>query len=98
MPSPSSLAIATSAVLRLLKEEISYQKELVDQEATIKIFQEKIAAGHTSEDGNDEFMLKQQVMPSKPQSRNLRDTNRMDLANGRSADQGCVRATQTENF
>ncbi len=61
MPAPSQLTIATSAVIRLLKEELSYHKELVDQEAKVKILEEKIKAGQASEDGNDEFMLKQQV-------------------------------------
>ena len=61
MPAPSQLTIATSSVLRLLKEEISYHKELVDQEAKVKILEEKIKSGQSSEDGNDEFMLKQQV-------------------------------------
>lgn len=61
MPAPSQLSIATSSVLRLLKEEISYHKELVDQEAKVKISEEKIRAGHVTSDGNEEFMLKQQV-------------------------------------
>lgn len=61
MPAPSQLAIATSSVLRLLKEEISYHKELVDQEAKVKILEEKIKADQVTNDGNEEFMLKQQV-------------------------------------
>jgi tubulin-specific chaperone A len=61
MPAPSQLAIATSSVLRLLKEEVSYRKELVDQEAKVKVLEEKVKSGQASEDGNDEFMLKQQV-------------------------------------
>ena len=61
MPAPSQLTIATSSVLRLLKEELSYHKELVDQEAKVKILEEKIKNGQSSEDGNDEFMLRQQV-------------------------------------
>ncbi|KAF4123981.1 tubulin-specific chaperone A [Geosmithia morbida] len=62
MPAPSQLAIATSSVLRLLKEELSYHKELVDQEAKVKVLSEKIKAGPKSEDGNDEFMLKQEKL------------------------------------
>ncbi|KAJ6446032.1 tubulin binding cofactor A domain-containing protein [Purpureocillium lavendulum] len=62
MPAPSPLAIASSSVQRLLKEEASYHKELAQQEAQVKALEDKIkgAGGATSEDGNDEFMLKQQ--------------------------------------
>ncbi|KAK7414312.1 tubulin folding cofactor A [Neonectria punicea] len=59
MPPPSQLAIATSSVTRLLKEEVSYHKELAQQEAQIKALQEKIESGQGNEDGNGEFMLKQ---------------------------------------
>lgn len=61
MPAPSPLVIATGAVLRLVKEENSYHKELVDQEKKVKDLEDKIASGQGSEDGNDEYMLKQQV-------------------------------------
>ncbi|KAI6785834.1 uncharacterized protein J7T54_006173 [Emericellopsis cladophorae] len=60
MPAPSQLTIATSSVLRLLKEEITYHKELVDQEAKIKILEEKINSGAVTSDDNQEFMLKQE--------------------------------------
>ncbi|UNI14864.1 tubulin folding cofactor A [Purpureocillium takamizusanense] len=61
MPAPSPLAIATSSVERLLKEEKSYHQELAQQEAQVKALEDKIKArGAASEDGNDEFMLKQQ--------------------------------------
>lgn len=66
MPAPSQLSIATSSVLRLLKEEISYHKELVDQEAQVKVLEEKIKAAQVTSDGNEEFMLKQQVGLSAP--------------------------------
>lgn len=52
---PSKLAIATSAVKRLVKEEASYHKELEQQEARIK----KLEGG--SEDENAEYQLKQEV-------------------------------------
>lgn len=68
MAPPSQLSIATAAVLRLLKEEISYHKELVDQEAKVKILQETIKSGSTSGDGNEDFMLKQQVCLYTPAS------------------------------
>ncbi|KAH7170934.1 tubulin binding cofactor A [Dactylonectria macrodidyma] len=59
MPPPSHLAIATSSVNRLLKEEASYHKELAQQEASVKSLQEQIKNGLGNEDGNGEFMLKQ---------------------------------------
>ncbi|VUC28669.1 unnamed protein product [Clonostachys rosea] len=62
MPAPSPLVIATGAVLRLVKEENSYHKELVDQEKKVKALEDKIASGQGSEDGNDEYMLKQQKL------------------------------------
>ncbi|PHH67841.1 hypothetical protein CDD82_1066 [Ophiocordyceps australis] len=62
MPPPSSLAIASSAVSRLLKEEASYREELVGQEAQVRALEDKMAAAVNGEagDGNEEFMLKQQ--------------------------------------
>lgn len=63
MAPPSQLAIATSAVQRLVKEEVSYHKELTQQEARL----EKIIASN-DEDENAEFQLKQEVgcPPSHP--------------------------------
>lgn len=61
MPAPSPLAITTSSVQRLLKEEASYHKELADQEKTVKTLQDKFNAGATDEDDNEAFMLKQHV-------------------------------------
>ncbi|KAM5381044.1 hypothetical protein ACJZ2D_003159 [Fusarium nematophilum] len=60
MPPPSHLAIATSSVNRLLKEEASYHKELEQQEAEVKALQEKIDKGEGDDDGNGNFILKQQ--------------------------------------
>jgi hypothetical protein len=48
-------------VTRLLKEEASYHKELADQEAQVKKLEESISNGGGDEDGNAEFMLKQNV-------------------------------------
>ncbi|KAI9171410.1 hypothetical protein HJFPF1_00893 [Paramyrothecium foliicola] len=59
MPPPSQLAIATSSVRRLMREENSYRKELVDQEKKVKLLEEKIKNGESDEDGNGEFMLRQ---------------------------------------
>ncbi|KAI9736834.1 MAG: hypothetical protein M1818_005885 [Claussenomyces sp. TS43310] len=55
MAPPSSLAIATSVVQRLVKEEASYHKELEKQEARLQQTQ-------ASDDGdeNKEYQLKQE--------------------------------------
>lgn len=57
MPAPSPLVIATSALNRLVKEEISYHKELEQQSARIA----KLEAGEDADNENAEFILKQQV-------------------------------------
>jgi tubulin-specific chaperone A len=56
MPAPSKLAIATSSVQRLVKEERSYRKEQIQQEERI----EKLQGG--SSDENAEYLLKQEVL------------------------------------
>lgn len=56
MAPPSPLAIATGSVQRLVKEEASYHKELMAQEAHL----EKLLAS-TEEDENKEYTLKQEV-------------------------------------
>lgn len=56
MAPPSQLAIATSAVNRLVKEEASYHKELEQQQARI----EKLKQGSSDEE-NAEWNLKQEV-------------------------------------
>lgn len=61
MPPPSHLAIATSSVLRLLKEESSYHKELAEEESKAKALEDRIKGGQADADGNDEYMLKQRV-------------------------------------
>ncbi|CAO2653927.1 Nn.00g106600.m01.CDS01 [Neocucurbitaria sp. VM-36] len=54
MAPPSKLAIATGVVLRLVKEEASYHKEIEQQEARIK-------KSETSEgDENAEYTLRQE--------------------------------------
>lgn len=55
MAPPSKLAVATSSVNRLVKEETSYHKELEQQQARIKKLEE------TPGDENAEYMLKQEV-------------------------------------
>ncbi|KAH7409932.1 tubulin binding cofactor A [Phaeosphaeria sp. MPI-PUGE-AT-0046c] len=54
MPPPSKVAIATGSVLRLVKEEASYHKEIVQQEERIK----KLEA--SDGDSNKEYTLKQE--------------------------------------
>ena len=61
MPAPSQLAIATSSLQRLTKEEVSYHKELQMQQRRIDQL-EKEQTEETDEDrGNHEFQLKQEV-------------------------------------
>lgn len=57
MPAPSQLAIATSALNRLVKEEASYHKELEQQSARIA----KLEAGEGADDENVEYILRQHV-------------------------------------
>lgn len=57
MPAPSPLAIATSSLNRLVKEEASYHKELEDQSARIA----KLEAGEGADDENAEYILRQHV-------------------------------------
>lgn len=56
MAPPSQLAIATSAVNRLVKEEASYHKELEQQQARIA----KLEQGG-NDDENADFIFKQEV-------------------------------------
>lgn len=53
----SQLEITTSSVIRLVKEEASYQSELKQQEARVK----KIEAGEGEDDENKEYLVKQEV-------------------------------------
>jgi tubulin-specific chaperone A len=57
MPAPSPLAIATSVLNRLVKEEVSYHKELEQQHVKIA----KLEAGEGADDENADFILRQQV-------------------------------------
>ena len=53
MAPPSQLSIATSSLLRLIKEEASYHKELQEQLARIESLDK--------EDENADYILKQEV-------------------------------------
>lgn len=55
MPAPSKLAIATSSLTRLLKEESSYHKELEQGLERVK----KLEASNEGE--NADFQMKQEV-------------------------------------
>jgi tubulin-specific chaperone A len=55
MAPPSKVAIATGSVLRLVKEEASYHKEIAQQEERIK----KLESSEGDE--NKEYTLRQEV-------------------------------------
>jgi tubulin-specific chaperone A len=56
MAPPSKLAVATSVLRRLVKEEASYHKEIEHQAARIK----KLESSTEDEDGNAEYTLRQE--------------------------------------
>ena len=53
----SQLEITTSSVLRLVKEEASYHREMQQQEERIK----KLESDQTNDDENKEYLAKQEV-------------------------------------
>lgn len=55
----SQLEIHTASLLRLVKEEASYHKEL--QQQTERIQRLEAANGFDDDDGNKEYTLKQEV-------------------------------------
>lgn len=59
MPPTAPLAIATSSVLRLVKEEASYHKELEEQTKRVAKLESETG---DDEDGNREFLIKQEVL------------------------------------
>jgi len=60
MPPPTPLAIATSSVQRLIKEEASYHKELSAQEARLAQLQTAQATANGNADENADFQLRQE--------------------------------------
>jgi len=56
MPAPTKLAIATSSVKRLVKEEASYHKELAQQQGRIEKLEQ------SANDEEIEYQLKQEVV------------------------------------
>ncbi len=63
MPPPSPLAIATSSLTRLSKEESSYRTELASQQKRLQSLQASTAP---DEDGNRDFQIEQEVRPPPP--------------------------------
>ncbi len=57
MAPPSQLSIATSSLLRLVKEEASYHKELAQQQSRLQ----KLEQGGGDE--NADYTIKQEVRP-----------------------------------
>jgi len=66
MPPPSPLGIATQSVLRLVKEETYYHKELAGQQARVKKLEEDIQGGNVGGDQNAEYVLRQEVCRYSP--------------------------------
>lgn len=60
MPAPSPLAIATSSVTRLTKEESSYRTELLSQQKRLQSLEASTAP---DEEGNRDFQIEQEVRP-----------------------------------
>ncbi|KAH7376079.1 hypothetical protein B0T11DRAFT_271559, partial [Plectosphaerella cucumerina] len=59
MVAPTQLSIATQSVTRLLREDISYQKELLDSQGKVATLEAEVQSGKPDEDGNRAHMLKQ---------------------------------------
>ena len=62
MPPPSPLAISCSSVQRLLKEESTYRAELASQERRLQ----KLESDDGEDDGNREYLIKQEVSRFEP--------------------------------
>jgi tubulin-specific chaperone A len=59
MAPPSKLAVATGSVLRLVKEEASYHKEIAQQQERIKKLEDSVG------DENKEYTLRQEASRSR---------------------------------
>lgn len=62
MAPPSALAVATSSVQRLVKEETYYHKELASQQTRVEKLEKDIKDGSKDLDENAEYVLKQEVL------------------------------------
>ncbi|ROW16294.1 hypothetical protein VPNG_01896 [Cytospora leucostoma] len=60
MAPPSPLAVATSSVQRLVKEELYYHKELASQQTRVEKLEKEIKEGSKDSDENAEYVLKQE--------------------------------------
>ena len=61
MAPPTPLAVATSSVQRLVKEEAYYHKDLASQHARIAKLEKDIGEKSADLDENAEYVLKQEV-------------------------------------
>lgn len=66
MAPPTPLAVATSSVQRLVKEEAYYHKDLASQQARIEKLEKDISEKSSDLDENAEYVLKQEVCPPHP--------------------------------
>lgn len=66
MAPPTPLAVATSSVQRLIKEEAYYHKDLASQEARIAKLEKDIAEKSADLDENADYVLKQEVCHFPP--------------------------------
>lgn len=66
MAPPTPLAVATSSVQRLVKEEAYYHKDLASQEARIAKLEKDIAEKSADLDENADYVLKQEVCHPSP--------------------------------
>lgn len=66
MAPPTPLAVATSSVQRLVKEEAYYHKDLASQEARIAKLEKDIAEKSADLDENADYVLKQEVCQTLP--------------------------------
>ena len=57
----SPLEINTSSLLRLVKEEASYHKELQQQSERVKVLEGSNGNGVVDEDGNRDYTIRQEV-------------------------------------
>lgn len=71
MAPPTPLAVATSSVQRLVKEEAYYHKDLASQEARIAKLEKDIADKSADLDENADYVLKQEVCQPPPTPRPL---------------------------
>lgn len=61
MAPPTPLSIATSSLQRLVKEEASYHRELLQQEQSIRRLELDQSEEAEEEQGNRDFQLRQEV-------------------------------------